>query len=409
MKIDALTVSGACLVFAIYACSSDESPTTVGPSTIADAGAPAKSDAGDDDDIQATTSKGEPADSGGDAGARPKPVFLDASAYADLVAIDPKFPFGVTRKHSADGDISGSHWGRHGGPIVTLGNDVKAWTLPADPTGDATVSAKPFAKATGLPDDFFYGGDGLVELPFGSFALLDYTGPNKPFPGEALIYDATYRTVVSRAKANGFYSGAGLAVGSQGLLVYSALSGLAATDSSTEDNGLYVTGVCDGELLAPPPCPGSRKLLGWTGNSGPVVTDSNGNAFVAATITGGDTSDVVYGLGRAEIAGGGGVEKKVIVAIDSGGTASFAALAPAGGDSGWVLGLGFADASPIYAAPYIETDGAVAPKSDVVKNAITRASGVDRISLFADADGDLWLAVIKGDKGTYLELRRTEH
>lgn len=410
MKIDALSVSGACVVFAIYACSSDAPPSEASPPPVA-------SDAGTAPDVAVIgpeQPKDEPKDDAGiDAGTHPKPVFLEPAAYADLVTIDPKFPYGVTRKHAADGNIYGSHWGRHGGPIVTLGDGVIQWSLPPDPTANATMTTKSFVKATGLPDEFFYGGDGLVDLPFGPLALLDYTGANKPFPGEALIYDATYQTVTGRAKANGFYSGAGIAAdatGKNGFLIYSALSALAASDSDTEDNGLYLTGICDGKLLAPPPCPASRKLFGWTGNSGPVVTDAHGNAFVAASVTGGETSEIIYGLGKSEIAGGGGVEKKTIAAINSGGTASFTALAPADGEPGWLLGLGFSETSPIYAAPYEENAGAVAKTTDVMKTAITRADGVDSISVFADGEGNLWLAVVKGDKGTYLELRRTgEH
>jgi hypothetical protein len=387
MKIDALKVSGACVVFAIYACSSDEPPTgAAAPPSTADAG----------------TSN----DAASDAGSASKPAFLEAAEYADFVTLDPKFPYGVTQKHAADAKISGSHWGRDGGPMVTVGDAVVHWTLPTDAKADATASSKPFVEATGLPDGVFYGADGMVDLPFGSLSMLNYTGPDKPYPGEALIYDATYQTVKSRAKANGFYSGAGIANGGDGLLVYSALSALAAADSENEDSGLYVTGICGEKLLAPAPCPESRKLFDWTGNSGPVVTDAHGNAFVGASVTGAATSDTVYGLGKTEITSGAAVEKRVIAAVDSGGTASLAALAPEGDASGWVLGLGFADTSPIYAAPYVENAGAVVAKGDVVTSAITRATGVDAISVFADADGDLWLAVVKGDKGTYLELRR---
>jgi hypothetical protein len=383
MKIDALTLSGACVVFAISACSSDGPPTVAAaPSTNSDAG------------------------TSNDAGSSPKPAFLDAAEIADLVTIDAKFPFGVTQKHAADAKISGSHWGRDGGPMVTVGAEVVHWTLPTDAKGDATASTKPFVKATGVPEGAFYGADGMLDLPFGSLSMLNYTGPDKPYPGEALLYDATYQIVKSRAKANGFYSGAGIANGADGLLVYSGLSGLASTDSETADSGLYVTGICGEKLLAPAPCPESRKLFDWTGNSGPVVTDAHGNTFVAASVTGGATSDTVYGLGKEEVTNGGAVEKRVIAAVDSGGTASFTALAPAGGETGWVLGLGFADTSPIYAAPYIENAGAVTAKGDVVTSAITRAAGVSAISVFADTDGDLWLAVVKGDQGTYLELRR---
>lgn len=395
----------------VTACSSDAA-VTPGPASpdAGSTGTPRTSGDDDDDDVVSRTKDGGTVDA-----SRPRlpPVFLDEAEYADLVTIDARFPYGVTQRHVSDGDILGSRWGRHGGPMVTLGaygdtHDpaVVQWKLPADATGAATATPKPFARASGLPSDFFYGADGMVDLPFGSLSLLDYTGPDSPFAGEALIYDATYQTVKSRAKANGFYSGAGIADGNDGLLVYSGLSELTNDEPIGNDSGLYVTGICAEKVAAPAPCPESRQLFGWNGNSGPVVTDLHGNAFVAASLTNGDTSDAIYGLGRKEITSGAVVQEHTIASIDSVGTASIAVLTPEGEASGWVVGLGFAEKAPVYAAPYLEKSGAVAAGAGVLVTAIERADGVDGVSVFADDEGDLWLAVIKGSKGTYLELRR---
>lgn len=394
------------LILAVQACSSDE--PTVAQTPNPDAGDVTKPDgskAGDDDDDD-DPSKEDAGTSDADAGARPAPVFLDAAEYADLIVIDAKFPFGVTQKHAADGDILRSHWGRHGGPKVTIDTTVVEWSIAGEATAAAKATDKPLKEATGLPSTFFYGGDGVVDLPFGSLSLLGYVGADSPYPGEALLYDGTYQTVKSRAKANGFYSGAGILDGANGLLVYSALSPLSASDSDTDDCALYATGVCGGALLAPAPCPGSRKLFGWQGFSGSVVADTHGNVFVAASLSSGTTTDEVYGLGHDEITGGGATSARSIAAVDSGGTASLAVVSPENGASGWVLGLGYAPSSPIYAAPYTESSGKVAKDGELLAAAIEQVDGVDGVSLFADAEGDLWLAVIKGDEGTYLELRR---
>lgn len=345
--------------------------------------------------------------------ARPGPVFLDPSTYADLVTIDASFPFGVTQRHRADAAIVGSRWGRHGGPMVTTGvygdgatPAVVHWTIPGDaPTDPATRKEQPFAAASDLPATFFYGPDGMVDLPFGPFALLSYTGSGAAFPGEALLYDAAYGAVKSRAKVNGFYSGVGLADGARQLVVYSGLSPLAAADSTTNDNGLYAADVCDGALVASAPCPAPRKLFGWSGASGPVATDAHGNAFVGASLSGGATSDAVYGLPKAKLLAEGSADGVKLAEVDSGGTASLAAVAPAAGAEGWVLGLGFDPKAAVYAAPYVEQSGALGKGAAVVAAAITRANDVEGLSVFTDPEGDLWLAVTTATEGFYLELR----
>ena len=398
------------LFVAIAACSSDSESPAGGATVSPDAGgsssgADGSAQGDDDDDDDAVGEK--------DAGGRPAPVFLEKSEYADLIEIDAKFPYDVTQKHAADATIVGSSWGRHGGPMVTTGiygdpadAAIVQFSIPKKATDPATAKTIDFKMATELPVEFTYGADGFADLPFGNLSLLDYTGPDSPFPGEALIYDATYQTVKGRAKANGFYSGAGITDGENGLLVYSGLSPLAAAGSDTTDSGLYVTGICDDKLLAPAPCAASRKLFGWKGFSGPVRTDAHENVFVAASLTGGTTSDAVYGLGKKEITSGDATSARPIVEIDSGGMGSLAVLAPEGEANGWVLGLGYDAKAPIFAAPYTEKAAGVAKGTEVVAKAITRGKDVDGISVFADDEGDLWLAILVGDKGTFLELRR---
>lgn len=356
-------------------------------------------------------------DGGGGGGAdanRSPPDFLEPSTYADLVTIDPSFPFAVTAKHAADDSILGSRWGRHGGPIVTTGTygssgaaspKVVAWTVSGGPTAAATRKDTPIVPASALPASLFYGADGMVDLPFGSLSLLSYSGSGAAFAGEALLYTAAYDRVQSRAKVNGFYSGIGVESASGPLLVYSGLSPLSVAASSTNDNGLYAAPVCEGTLLAPAPCAAPWKLFAWRGASGPVAVDAIGDVFVGASLTGASTSDAVLGLARGQLGSGTLAAPATIAEIDSGGTSSIAAVSPEGDAPGWVLGLGYDGASPIYAASYTSDGAAVAPGT-TKKNAITKGSGVTGISVFTDSDGDLWLAVTKGTTGSYLELRR---
>ena len=353
-------------------------------------------------------------DGGSDAGARPDPVFLEPSTYADLVTIDPSFPFGVTQRRAADDAILGSHWGRHGGPMVTTGvyggaggPKVVQWDVSGAPTAAAVREELGFATATGLPTPFYYGADGMVDLPFGSLSLLSYTGTGAAYPGEALFYSATYDEITSRANVNGFYSGAGVVATGGPFLVFSALSPLSSSTSATNDNGLWAAQICSDALVSPPPCAASWQLVAWNGMSGPVIGDNHGNIFVGASLSSGATSDAVFGLTAAQIVPGATASAATLAEVDSGGTSSLAAIAPEGSAPGWVLGLGYELSNGVYAASYTELSGNLAAGSGVVENAITPATGVDGISVFADPEGDLWLAITKGSDGAYLELRRS--
>jgi hypothetical protein len=211
---------------------------------------------------------------------------------------------------------------------------------------------------------------------------------------------------LSRANANGFYSGAGVNAASGPVLVFSALSPLSDATSSTDDNGLYAAPVCNGALVEPSPCAPSWELLSWNGMSGPVVTDSHGNVFVGASLSGGATSDAVYGLTTEQIVPGAAATAATITAQDTTGTSSLAAVAPEGDEPGWVLGLGFDPSSGVYAASFTETGNALAPGGTVIDAALLPGEDVDGLSVFTDPEGDLWLAITHGTSGAYLELRR---
>lgn len=398
-----LRSSSLAIALGLFACSSSEAtPVPPGTETPDGATSPPQGDGGTND--------------GGDA-SRPPATFLDPAAYADLVIMDAAFPFGVTRRHTADDAIAGCHWGRHGGPMVTTGvygasgpptPVVLRWSIPEGATAAATSTKIPFTIATGLPTTHFYGADGFVDLPFGPYALLDYSGSGAAFPGEALLYSADYDKVLGRAQVNGFYSGAAVTDGTRQVLLYSGLSPLASASSTTSDNGLYAAAVCGTSLTAAPPCAAATKVLGWNGASGPVVTDAHGNVFVGASLAGAATSDAVYGLTKAQAlaAAPASPSPPKLAAIDTGGMASLAAIAPDGASEGWVVGLGFADDAPAFAAAYVEAAGAIVKGSNLTAAAITKATGAKSLTVFGDPDGDLWLAVTTAKSGFFLELRR---
>jgi hypothetical protein len=337
--------------------------------------------------------------------------FLEPSEYQTLIGLGAEFPFGVTAKHQADASVTGSTWGRHGGPTVTSGTYgseappvVTRWTFPADRRAAASKTASGFATADGLPEKYFYGPGGMVDLPFGNLSLLAYTGFGTSFPGEALLYNEGLDRISSRAKVNGFYSGVGLVDGPRQRIVYSGLSPLSASPSATQDNGLYTADLCDDELVASHGCAPSQRLFGWRGSSGPVVSDTHGNVFVAAALRNAFATDAVYGLTKVQAMGTGAQEPTAVAYVNTGGTSSLAASGPRAGTEGWLVARGYDEASPFYATSYAEQKGLVAIGSAFVDQAITKGSDAVALSVFADAEGDLWVAVATAESGYYLEL-----
>ncbi len=344
---------------------------------------------------------------------RPPPVFLPTTDYADAVKIDPSFPYGVVARIGVDGDVLGAHWGNHGGPMVSTSvyanqeagskPGVVRYTIPATATGTATKKELAFATASDLPRPFFYGPDGMVDLPFGNLAILTYTGSGAGFPGEGLVYSKDYDAVVSRAKSSGIYSAAGVGTKS---FVYSALSPFAATLPSTTDNGLYAAELCGTNKLAPEgACKPGAKLFGWAGNSGPVAVDTQGNAFVGASL---DNGDAIYAASAAEIQAVGAATRVELANKATGGTASIAAIGPEGAAPGFVVAKGYDGATPTaayaqgYKAP-LAKDGAL------IDAAIAGGTATEAFSLFSSAQNDLWVAV-ELSAGTprkvFLQLRR---
>jgi len=385
--------------------------------------AAAETDAGDrtlpDAGVDATPPKdATPPDGGGaDSSVRPPPTFLDPTVYSEWLIIDAKFPFDVTSKHATTGRVGGARWGRHNGPMLTTevykapgqtAPGVIRWTIPAKPTDDVIGNETPFTKATGLPAQLFYGVDGIVDMPFGLVDLLSYTGTGSAFPGEVLLYSQSLNQVTSRANVNGFYSGVGLTTPSGGRILYSGLSPLSATTSTTNANGLYASDVCNGSLVPAGGCPPGVRLVPWNGSSGPVVNDAHDNVFVAASLSSGPSSDAFYGLAHAQAVASTPQTATTLAEVDTGGASSLTAIAPDNGGLGWVLAKGY-DASPAvpaFAQAYAEAGNTLAKSGARIDAALKPGPKAESFSMFADAEGDLWVAVSSSTGGVFLELRR---
>jgi hypothetical protein len=315
-------------------------------------------------------------------------TFLEPSAYADLVTLSPSFPFGVVARHASSVGVLNARWGAHGGPLATLASGVVV-RLPSSAEAESVSLA--ISAPTGLPSPHFWSVDGMVDLPAssGASAMRAYSSASSTFSGEVVFFGPDYASVVGRASVNGFYSGAFAGGG----LVYSGLSGLAAAPSATVDNGLWFASGCPSACRA-------TKLFGWTGFSGPVVTDANGVVFVSAFRTGEAVSDAVFGLTSV---GHAAVRPTAIAEQNTQGTSSLVAVATPGASQGFIVAKGHdSEASaPSWGRAYRVVEGRVEGVGPIVADPIHAASDLVTTSFFADPRGHLWIAA-ESDAGMFL-------
>jgi hypothetical protein len=344
-------------------------------------------------------------------GGRPSPVFLAATDYAELIEVDPAFPFGVTQVHQTNLPVGGAVWGYHGGPLVTVAPAdaaaslaVYRYLIPVD--AKATLAApttQTFADAQDIAKPHFY--NAVFDLPFGQKSVVSYSGSGAAFPGEAFIYTAGAASAPPRANVNGFYSGVTVADVSSARILYSGLSPLAKAASETSENGLYVSAPCNSSPAATGTCLSAFAILRWAGASGPVTRDRDNNAFVAAFTM---TQQEVYGLTQKEITTATStLTKRPLFAFNATGTGSLAVVPVSTSGDGHVLIKGFDGKVPAettaqaFSVAAAISASATSPITGALKPG-TRNMGYD---LFSDPEGDLWLAIATATGGAFVELR----
>jgi hypothetical protein len=339
---------------------------------------------------------------------------VDASA---LITIATNLPFEVKRMHPASGPILNAHWGGHGGPEATTADTnpanppiVTRWFIPTVVNAPAGQQDLKSALPASLPTtSFFWDNDGFSDLSFGG-SFSSYSGAGGNFTGEILVYSKGYDSVKARGFVNGFYAGVEVVNGSSGSrLVYSGLSGVTSTAAAdTKDGGLWSTDIAATAIGAQP----SSKLFGWSGASGPVVSDPDGNVFVAAFLSApaGTTlphTDEIYALSKKQALGHDTVTQATVADADVGGVSSLAVASVPASGKGWVFAKGWDSSTPkpIFARAYSVANDVVSSDGDVIAQAITAVDPANTsLSVFGDPKGNLWVAVEAAAGNWLIEL-----
>ncbi|MFO0738845.1 MAG: hypothetical protein U0270_23300 [Labilithrix sp.] len=330
---------------------------------------------------------------------------VDASS---LITVSADLPYEVKRMHPATGRIFTARWGQHGGPVATLADDtssspiVTRWWLPKSPNSPAAAQPLATAAVPNLPSDpesFFWNNDGFLDTPDG--ALMAWSSNTGNFTGELIQFSKNYDQILSRGSVNGYYSGASV---TDARFVYSGLSGITAQPApETKECGLWASDITATQIVPATP---STRLVKWEGSSGPVTTDSNGNVFVAAFVTGAAHSNAIYALGKNQALASEAQTPATLAETDTQGTSSIAAASIPGTTTGWLFAKGWdtATAQPIYARQYTSTGDAITAQGEVLADAIKPVISPSTLSMFTDPKGNLWVTVTAETGAWLIEL-----
>jgi hypothetical protein len=400
-------------------CADDEVLAPVGGT---DAGSDAKADAaevatdgGADSTVQDAADASDVGDSASpgdaaDASDAPKTDggtaadCLPTTDFAALFTLQDTTKCVVGQYTVAGTGLNGLTWGRHGGPLGLDGStatspSIVRYQVPATATGTLTVAKQALTIPT-LPSTLYWGSQ-AVDLPFFGWTAIAYTGNGAGFPGELVMVDGS--ASLTRYNVNGLFSMNAVGL-SGGRLLYTGLSAIGTTATTTNVGALYAADACGTATVTPRLVPGGdatckapQQLATWkSGTSGPVTKDLNENVFAVLETFGGD--EEIRGFERSTIAHNGAATAGNTVATITGGGTEMAA-----------------DGKTVFFQP---TDNATYAALDVVAvdytvdSAAKKVTGVaaprgflklvtagTAVSLVADGVGRLWVVVGKPGAG----------
>jgi hypothetical protein len=306
---------------------------------------------------------------------------------------------------------SAPSWGSHGGPLVLSsgasdgGVALERWTPPSGTTGALTVQTT--QVAANVPAGAYLGSQ-ANDLPFFGWTAISWSGPGNATTGAFEMIGSG--SLVTSYTANGPYWAAGVpAASSLGRFLYTGLSPLGSP--STNVNGLYAADACSSptqELGAGTGCSASALVASWGEDSGPVVTDANGDVFAVLTSASAGTQEA-RGFIASSVARGAGPTSGTTLFTVPGYSGSLAALDPTASDPGVLVFQPFDsttyDALDVIEQPFTATGSIAAMGS--TSTLLTVPTGQSQgLSIFTDGSQRLWVAGSTASSTTYVVLER---
>ena len=285
------------------------------------------------------------------------------------------------------------------------GVTLERWTAPTGTTGAMTVATTPVASA--LPATTFLGAQAL-DLPFFGWTAISWTNP---FPASTGAFELIASGAIATSySVNGPYGVAAVAAASSlGRLLYTGLSPLGMPTASVP--GLYAADACSSPTQAlgeGTGCSASALVAAWGDSAGPVVTDSNGDAFAVMTSFANGTQEA-RGFLASSVARGAAATPGVTLFTKDGFAGSLAALAPTAGDPGLVVFQPFDsttfDALDVVQQKFTSSGGLVAMGTPSPFLTVPPAQS-QGLSFLVDGSERLWVAVSGTSSTMYVVLGR---
>ena len=197
------------------------------------------------------------------------------------------------------GFLGAATWGKHGGPLSfdsATAPTLVRWSVPSAVTGSLTAT-RIALTVPGVPSGAFWGSQAL-DLPFFDWTAISYSTSSGGFAGEVILVSTATSTpgALTRYDVDGYFSEGGTSLAAtSGRLLYTGLSPLMKTASSTNVGGLYAADTC-GTASAPrltadgdATCKDPIMVSTWSsGSSGPLAIDARGDVFAILSKFGGD-------------------------------------------------------------------------------------------------------------------------
>jgi hypothetical protein len=401
-------------------CADDEVLPGVGADAGSDAAADAAEvatdsgadttvqDAGDAADASDATDSASPGDAA-DASDAPKTDggtaadCLPTTEFAAIFQLQDATKCVVGQYTVAGTGLNGLTWGRHGGPLGLDGTtaaspSIVRYQVPATATGTITA-AKQALTIPSLPATMYWGSQ-AVDMPFFGWTAIAYTGNGAGFPGELVLVDGSAN--LTRYNVNGLFSMNAVGL-SGGRMLYTGLSTIGTTASTTNVGALYAADACGTASVTPRLVPGSdatckapQQIAAWkSGTSGPVTKDVNENVFAVLETFGAE--EEIRGFERSAIAHNAvGTAGNTVATITGGGTEMAA--------DGKTVFFQPTDNATYAALDVVAVDYTVDSTAKKVTAAAQRSflklvTAGTGVSLVADGVGRLWVVVAKPGAG----------